>query len=340
MSLDEKVGQLLMAHFHGEAANEEARVLVEEVGVGGIIYYNWANGLTSMEQVKGLSQGLQKMAKVPLLIAADQEGGRVERLRFKKFPANREVGESGRQETAEEVGFEIGTQLMAAGINMNLAPVVDVDTNPKNPVIGNRSFSRDPERVAAFGKSALRGYEKAGVIATLKHFPGHGDVTVDSHAGLPKVEKGMQELEAVELLPFARLAKEAKAIITAHILVPAMDEKNCATLSKKILGYLREELGFEGVIVSDSLVMDGVLDQCGSVEIAAVRALEAGCDLLILGGKLLNGSHAGFEMTVQDVKKVKQAIVKAVEEGRLSEERVDEAVKRILFLKRSGGAPL
>ena len=180
---------------------------------------------------------------------------------------------------------------------MNLAPVVDVDSNPNNPVIASRSFGADPERVAAFGARALSGYKEAGVIATLKHFPGCGDVAVDPHEDLPVIRKTKEELERVELLPFARLASSADAIMTAHILVPALDPDHCATLSKKTLAYLREIIGFDGVIVADSLVMEGVVKQCGTVDEAAILALEAGCDFLILGGKLLVGARAGFELT-------------------------------------------
>jgi len=216
---------------------------------------------------------------------------------------------------------------------MNLAPVVDVNSNPRNPVIGVRSFGDSPEKVAAFGKQSLEGFKQARVIATLKHFPGYGDVAVDPHEDLPVIRKSKEELEAVELLPFAKLASSSDAIMTAHILIPALDLENCSTLSEKTLTYLRETIGFQGVIVADSLVMDSVLKNCHSVDEASIRALNAGCDLLILGGKLLVGEHTGFELTTADVQRIHGAIVEAVKSGRISETKLNRAVTRILKLK-------
>ncbi len=339
LSLEEKVGQLLMVHFHGEVANEEARALIQDTKVGGIIYYNWSNTLGSPEQVRVLSEGLQRLAKansIPLLIAADQEGGVVARLSegFTKFPGNGAIGQVGDSHLAKRAAFAMGQELQAVGINMNLAPVVDVNSNPRNPVIGIRSFGEDPEIVSDLGRGALEGYKEAQVIATLKHFPGYGDVAVDPHEDLPVVRKTKEELEQVELLPFARLGSLAEAIMTAHILVPALDAENCSTLSEKTLTYLRETIGFQGLIVADSLVMEGVVKKCHTVDEAAILALKAGCDILILGGKLLNGEHSGFELTVADVQRIHGAIVNAVKSGRISEARVNQATQRILDLKR------
>jgi beta-N-acetylhexosaminidase len=199
-----------------------------------------------------------------------------------------------------------------------------------------RSFSDDPETVATFGAYALQGYKEAKIISTLKHFPGHGDVSVDSHEELPVIYKSQAELEQCELLPFAKLSGKfgpsADAIMTAHILVPALDPDNCSTLSATTLSYLRETLGFQGLIVSDSLVMRGVLSNCPSVDEAAILALNAGCDLLILGGKLLTTEHQE-ELTVMDVQRVAQSIFQAVLDGRITESRVDAATQRVLAVK-------
>jgi beta-N-acetylhexosaminidase len=340
MSLEEKVGQTLMVHFHGELINDDAKTLVQDTKVGSIIYYNWSNGLTSPAQVQALSAGLQRLAKenripIPLLIAADQEGGVVARLQsgFTSFPGNRALGETSDPNLAELSALAIGQELQAVGINMNLAPVVDVNSNPRNPVIGVRSFGDDPETVIAFGKKSLAGFKQAAVIATLKHFPGYGDVAVDPHEDLPIIRKSKVELEQVELLPFAKLASSADAIMTAHILMPALDSENCSTLSEKTLGYLRNVIGFQGIIVADSLVMDGVLKKCHSVDEASIAALNAGCDLLILGGKLLVGEHTRFELTTADVQRVHSSIVKAVKSGRITEAKLNRAVERILKLK-------
>lgn len=340
MSLEEKVGQILMVHFHGEVANDDAKILVQDAKVGSIIYYNWSNGLTSPAQVQVLSAGLQQLAKenripIPLLIAADQEGGVVARLQsgFTSFPGNRALGETSDPNLAKLSALAMGQELQAVGINMNLAPVVDVNSNPRNPTIGVRSFGDHPEIVIAFGKKSLEGFKQAEVIATLKHFPGYGDVAVDPHEDLPVIRKSKVELEQVELLPFAKLASFADAIMTAHILVPALDPENCSTLSEKTLGYLRNVIGFQGVIVADSLVMDGVLKKCHSVDEASIAALNAGCDLLILGGKLLVGEHTGFELTTADVQRIHSSIVKAVKSGRVTEANLNRAVERILKLK-------
>ena len=341
LSLDEKVGQILMVHFQGENANENARILVEDVKVGGIIYYNWSNGLHSPQQVENLSANLQKLVKnnrlpLPLLIAADQEGGRVCRLKngFTPLPSNQTLGLTGDSEIAEAYAELAGQELLAVGINMNLAPVVDVNCNSHNSVIGDRSYGDNPEIVLAFGEKAVSGYKKAGIISTLKHFPGHGDVGVDSHVDLPVVNKTLDELMQVELFSFAGLASSADAIMTAHILVPALDPENCATLSNKTLTYLRQELGFQGVIISDSLVMKGVLKKCQTIDKAAIQALVAGCDMLILGGKLLIEGNVSQEITPSDVQRIHSSIVDAVKTGRVTQERLDDAVDRVLKLKR------
>lgn len=339
MTLEEKVGQLFIVQFHGEVANEDARLLIQEIKVGGFIYYNWANGLTSPEQVKNLSQELQELAKknpkpIPLFIAIDQEGGIVSRLNqgFTVFPGNKALAMTGDPDLTEASAFAMGEEMKAVGINMNFAPDVDINTNPKNPIIGIRSFGDDPAVVCFLGKKALDGYHKAGVITTLKHFPGHGDVEVDSHESLPTIHKSLERLKQEELVPFMRLASDTDAVMTAHILVPALDNENCATLSAKTLGYLRE-IGFKGVIIADSLVMEGVIKQGHTVEEAAIRSLIAGCDILLLGGKLLAGEKRDYELNALDIQRIHRAIVEAVMSGRIPQKRVDEAVQNILTLK-------
>lgn len=340
LNLDEKIGQVLMVHFQGENGNVEAKRLVQEIHVGAIIYYNWSNGLHDPEQVLSLSCDLQELASrtrlsIPLIIAVDQEGGRVARLRngFTSIPSNQAVALFGDPDTAKSNALTVGKELRAVGINMNLSPVVDVNSNPENPVIGDRSFSSDPKVVTAYAEKALEGYKEAKIIAVLKHFPGHGDVTIDSHADLPVVNKSITELESIELLPFAKLALAADAIMTAHLLVPALDPERCSTLSKPTLDYLKETLRFKGLILSDSLVMNGVLKQCGSVEEAAIQALIAGCDILILGGKQLVGNDTSLELKAEDVSKVHEAIRRAINTGRISETRLDDAVEKILKFK-------
>lgn len=336
MSLEQKVGQLLIVHFPGKEVNEEARILVQEVGVGGIIYYEWANGLESPQQVQNLSNGLQKQAEIPLFISADQEGGRVARLKagFTVFPGNGALGRIDDPRLSELCAYAMGKEMRAVGVNLNFAPVVDVNCNEKNPVIGNRSFGASTQKVTEHGKSALKGYKRAHVLTTLKHFPGHGDVTSDSHESLPVVSKSREALKAMELYPFEQLAPFADMIMTAHILVPALDANNCATLSGPILkDLLRSELGFQGIIISDSLIMEGVLSQCRNLEEAALRAFNAGCDMIILGGRQLVGQRMHYELTVQDVKRIHQFLVDAVKKKFISEAELDASVERILLLK-------
>lgn len=345
LSLEEKVGQLLMVHFHGQEANEDARRLIQEAHVGGIIYYRWSNGLISPQQVRNLSQGLQQLARqtahqVPLLIATDQEGGLVNRLKegFTTFPGNYALGQTENWQWGEESAWMMGQELKAVGICLNFAPVVDVFSRPSNPIVGIRSFGSDPEKVARWGQCVLRGYHKAGVLTALKHFPGHGDVQVDSHEALPYVTKQRAELEQVELIPFRTLAKDADLVMTAHLSVPALDEEHCVTFSKKAVeNLLRKELNFSGVVATDSLAMQGALSQCASVEEAALKSLEAGHDLLVLGGKQLLTSQDGFEITVEDVIKLHRFLVDAVKQGILSQERLDQSVQRILDLKQRDG---
>ncbi len=345
MSLDEKVGQLLIAHFHGDEANEEAQILINQVCIGGIIYYEWANGLSSPSQVQELSNGLQKLARegrsgIPLFISVDQEGGRVCRLKsgFTVFPSNWTIGQAQDPQLAERCAYAMGTEMRAVGINVNFAPVVDVNSNPQNPVIGTRSYSSSSEVVAEFAQCALNGYHRARVISTLKHFPGHGDVTSDSHDTLPILDKSKEELLCVELYPYQRLIQDADMVMTAHILVHALDADACATFSQKILrDLLRSELGFQGVVISDSLIMKGAMDQNSSIEEAAMRAFNAGCDILLFGGRQLVGKQVNHELTAEDIARIHRFLVNAVKEGQISEERLDASVKRILDLKSKYG---
>ena len=340
MSLEEKAGQILLVHFHGETANEDAKTLVQKIHVGGFIYYNWANGLNSPQQVQTLSQGLQELAQksrlsIPLLIAIDQEGGLVARLTqgFTIFPGNKALGMAGNPGLAENAAYAMSQEMQAAGGNLSLSLIGDININQRNPVIGIRAFSDKPDEVVTFARSALQGYQRAKMRSCLKHYPGHGDVEVDSHADLPFVRKSKEELDKVELLPFAQLAPQVDAIMTAHIVVPALDPDHCSTLSKKSLDYLRNELGFQGVIIADSVVMEGVLKESGSVDEAVIQALNAGCDFISLGGKQLLAGQTGLELTVTDVQRIHGKIVDAVKSGRVSEERLNQAVQRVLVLK-------
>lgn len=345
MTTKEKIGQLLMVHFNGNYANEEAELLIKQAYVGGFIYYNWANGLDSPLQVSNLSNGLQKIAqltkhRIPLLIAVDQEGGRVQRLKegFTSFPSNQTVGSSGGPLLARVSAEAIGRELKAVGMNMNLAPVADVNSNPNNPVIGSRSFGDNPQDVSKYVFQAIQGYNHVNIISVMKHFPGHGDVIVDSHFELPKLDKSIEALLQVELYPFIESMQVSPAIMTAHILLPQLDPINCVTLSPAIItGLLRERFGYKGVIITDSLVMQSVLNQCDSIDAAVIKAIQAGCDIILLGGKQLNGCQQDFELTPLEVLRIHARLVQAVNEGEISLTRLNESVDRILSLKSHWG---
>lgn len=326
LTIEEKVGQIMMCHFNGEIANEDARFLIQDLHIGGIIYYRWANVLSSPEQVKKLSASIQEIARIPLFIAIDQEGGRVTRLKegFTIFPAAKTFTDPNE---VKKAAFIMGQEMKNVGINLNLAPVVDVDSNPLNPVIGDRSYSNDPNKVVCLARKAIEGFHEAGLMTCIKHFPGYGDVQIDPHEGLPVVNKTIEQLEETELVPFRQLS-ESDAIMVAHIMMPALDKVNCTTFSKKSLDFLKEDIGFSGLIISDSLVMNALP---GSIEEIAIKAFNAGCDILLFGGKLLNGSNK--ELTPEDLTRVHKTLVAAIKSGVISEARLNFSIQKILSIK-------
>ncbi|MGE0669672.1 MAG: glycoside hydrolase family 3 protein [Parachlamydiales bacterium] len=338
MSVEEKVGQLFIAHFHGEAANKEAETLVQGAKIGGIIYYNWSNGLSSPQQVHTLSCGLQELTMhnpnpIPLLIAGDQEGGIVARFKsgFTEFPGNGALGQTNDLDLVEDVALAMGKELRAVGVNMNLAPVVDVNSNPRN-AIGIRSYGDQPQTVTDHGRRTLQGYQKTGVMTVLKHWVALCDSEVDSHLDQPICSKPLEVLREVHMRPFAELAPLTDGIMSAHSLVPALDAEYCSTVSKKSMDYLRDVVGFDGVVMTDSLVMKGVLKGDLSIEEVAVRALEAGCTILLFGGKALVGT-VEKELGPEDILRIHQYIVDAVRLGRISMELLDRNVEKVLKLK-------
>ncbi len=326
-SLEEKVGQLLMAGFEGSELNADARTLITTYHVGGIIFYRGRNGLTSPQQVHTLCHSLQRTAKIPLFMGIDQEGGGIFRIRegFTLLPSNRDLAEQGDATAVYAMGKIVGEEMKGVGLNMNFAPVVDV-ADREGAVIGHRSFGSDPQQVTELGGAMMWGLMDGGVTPVLKHFVGYGSATLDSHQALPTVE-----MSPNALVPFARLASEAPAMMTAHLRLPALDRRHCVTLSRAIItGLLREELGFDGVVITDSLTMHGVLEEAGSLEEAAIRAVEAGCDVLLIGGRSLAGD-AWYPL--KNAERIYHALLGAVRSGRLTEERIDESVERILRLK-------
>ncbi|MGH3734407.1 MAG: glycoside hydrolase family 3 protein [Micromonosporaceae bacterium] len=346
MTLEEKVGQLFVMVAHGNHATEPsaadratnrsnygvetAKEIIDKYAPGGLIYFTWSHNLEDPEQVATLSNGVQAAATgrdgraaVPLLIAIDQEHGVILRLRppVTMFPGAMPLG-AGRDESQAYRAAEVtGTELRAMGINQNYAPVADVNVNALNPVIGVRSYSSDPSLAARMTAAQVRGFQRgAGTIATTKHFPGHGDTDTDSHTGIPIIDHTRTEWEQIDAPPFqAAIQAGTDMIMTAHILVPSLDPTlDPATLSKPILtGVLREQLGFTGVVVTDALNMQGVRDKYGDDRVP-VLALKAGADMLLMP-PLMDVAY--------------DAVLQAVRDGEISEDRIDASVRRVLELK-------
>jgi beta-N-acetylhexosaminidase len=281
-------GQLLVVGFDGLDAPAELCRAFEAGERAGVVVFrrNLGEGAAGLERLSRTCAAFAQSspAGLPPLIAIDEEGGRVARLGppALRLPPMRQLARAGDPVLVERVGAAIGRELRSLGVTMNFAPVVDVDTNPDNPIIGDRAFGADPEEVVRFAAAYLRGLRAGGVASCLKHYPGHGDTLLDSHLALPTVEHDRARLDAVELVPFRRLASLADSMMTAHVLYPALDAQRPATLSARIASeLLRDEIGFEGVLFSDDLEMRAMEGHGGFGE-AAVAALRAGCDLLLV----------------------------------------------------------
>ncbi len=330
MTLEQQIGQTFMVGFHGHTPSSDVLDLIEKRQVGGVILFT--RNVHDAAQTQALTSSLQAHARAaghrfPLLIATDQENGLVQRFgaAITPFPGAMALGAAGSAELAREVAKATGQELRALGVNMNLAPVADVNNNPANPVIGARSFGEDPEMVARLVAASVEGYRAAGVIATLKHFPGHGDTATDSHVALPVVPHTLERLERIELLPFRRgIAVGADAILTAHLALPQVTtdgDTTPATLSADVLtGLLRRQLGFTGVVVSDCLEMEAISQGVG-VAAGAVQALGAGVDLVLV-------SHRAERQRA-----ALAAVRTAVERGELTSMVIQQAVERVLRLK-------
>ncbi len=329
MTVEEQIGQLLVVGFQGTCVPQTLRELIEHHHVGNIILFS--RNIQDTHQLLDLTHSLQAIAKAaghrsPLLIMLDQENGMVRRLGqdATTFPGNMALGAIGSEQIAYEIAQATGRELKALGINMNLAPVVDVNNNPANPVISVRSFGTDPQQVARLAVATVKGYQEAGIVSTLKHFPGHGDTSVDSHLALPTIPYTFERLEQVELVPFRRCIQAgADCVMIAHIYFPALmqDKALPATVSPIIIqGLLRQQLGFNGVIISDCMEMNAILRTVG-IEQGSVMALQAGTDLVLI-------SHI-YERQLASL----VAIQAAIQAGQLSRETIHRAAERVLRLK-------
>jgi beta-N-acetylhexosaminidase len=334
MTLEQKVGQMLLVSFAGQHLDGAIAAMLDELQPGGVALFS--RNIATPAQTVGLIRGVRGHdlrvggVRVPMFVAVDQEGGNVVRLRSQAtvLPTAMALGATNDPTLARAVGRTLGRDLVAWGFNMNLAPVLDVNSNPKNPVIGTRSFGADPERVAAIGTAYIAGLAEEGVVAVAKHFPGHGDTDVDSHLGLPVLQHDRARLDAVELLPFARaFAAGLPAVMTGHIALPQIAEAADlpATISPAVLtGIVRRDLRWDGIIMTDGLEMHGVVDRYGSGE-AAVQAVLAGADVVMVLWNPLTK------------REVRTALLRAVHEGRLPSARIDDAVRRVLAQKARAG---
>ncbi|MCY6369368.1 beta-N-acetylhexosaminidase [Clostridium ganghwense] len=328
--LEEKLGQMIIVGFNGYEVNPDFRKLIEDYKIGGVILFE--RNIQNSKQLLNLNNSIKSINsknKLPLFITVDEEGGRIERLPkgSTKFPSNKVIGRVNDEKISYEIGKVIGTELKAFGFNMNLAPILDIYSNPKNKVIGNRSFGTEPKIVSTLGTATMKGLQDANVISVVKHFPGHGDTNVDSHIGLPVVNYDKQRLDNFELIPFKNAVdKGADAVMTAHIVLPKIDiNKKPATLSKKVLtDILRNEWKFNGVIITDDMEMDAIANNY-SIKNAAVEAVKAGADVVLV-------CH-----TLEKQIEVLQELKKEVNCGQLSMKRIDESVKRIIKLKEKYG---
>jgi beta-N-acetylhexosaminidase len=313
----ELVARLFIAGFESGSASEADLFKLIQQGLGGVILFS--RNLPDLDTVLDQNQRLiDASRKRPLVISIDQEGGRVQRLGapFLQLPPMRVFGQGADAGLCRRAGLQLGRELAAAGFGMDFAPVMDVDTNPANPVIGDRAFADDPLLVARLGAAFGTGLQEAGVAAVAKHFPGHGDTHVDSHLGLPVVERDLARLRSVELAPFAEAVRQGlSGIMLAHLLVPALDEKLPSSLSESVYRLARDELHFKGLLVSDDLEMKAVADDPGVVP-AAVASIRAGADGVLI-------CHRP-ELTARAI----DESVRAVERGEISRAAIEASNRR------------
>ncbi|MBX7059327.1 MAG: glycoside hydrolase family 3 protein [Leptospirales bacterium] len=332
MSLEDKVGQLIHIGMRGKDASGAVLNDIRRYRPGGVILF--AVNLGDAGRIRALNEGLQRASVaasgIPLLISIDQEGGRVVRVGpdgVDQFPAAMALGQSNDPTLVEEVGFMTGYQLRKLGLNLALAPVLDVNSNPANPVINTRSFGSDPERVANIGLALARGLRASGNIPTVKHFPGHGDTNVDSHLDLPVVHKSLESMRAMELAPFrAAIGEGAEIIMSAHIVFENYDSQNPATLSPRILkDLLRGELGFRGLVMTDAMEMNAISRRYAR-GMAARKAFQAGADIVLLTS----------DGTI--IREMYDSLLRGFQSGELSVDDLNQAVLRQVRLKFLRGA--
>ena len=326
MTTQEKVGQLLVAGIGGTEAGEDGLQAIQDYQVGGVILFG--RNVESVQQLADLTNELKTLNgdNTPLFLCVDQEGGRVDRMPPEVDDLSSAYDYIAAGGDPLERGKVLAAQCAAFGFNLDFSTCLDIWSNPDNTVIGDRAYGSDPHTVTSAGLAVNQGLEQGGVIPVVKHFPGHGDTSTDSHVDLPVVDKTAEELEEFELIPFqAAIDEGTPCVMVAHILMTQIDPDLPASLSPKVVdGLLRQEMGYDGVVCTDDLTMGAISNTYGMGE-AAVMAVEAGCDLLLV-------CHEADNLTA-----ARDALLSAVDAGRISMERLDESVYRILSLKQAYG---
>ncbi|WP_179632035.1 beta-N-acetylhexosaminidase [Clostridium peptidivorans] len=326
MTIDEKIGQMLMVGVEGYNLNDNSKKLIKEHKVGGFIIFD--ENVQSTEQLLALVNSLKKENadnNIPLFFSLDEEGGKVTRMpkEFKRLPTNKAVGQINNSDFSNKIGRTIADEIKSFGFNMNFSPVLDVNSNPKNPVIGSRSFGANSDIVSNLGVETMKGIQSENVIPVVKHFPGHGDTSVDSHIGLPTVNNDLNRLKSFELVPFTKAIENgADAVMIAHILLPKIDKDNPSSMSKIIItDILRDNLKFDGVVITDEMTMGAIIKNY-NIGKAAIKSVNAGTDIILVGHDYNNEIE------------VINALKDAVSKGEISDKRINESVHRILKLKQ------
>ncbi|WP_055070183.1 beta-N-acetylhexosaminidase [Clostridium massiliamazoniense] len=328
MTLNEKIGQLFVVAFEGKELNSNIKELIEKYKVGGVILFD--GNVSDIKQTVSLINNLKSVNsnnKHPLFVSVDEEGGRVTRIpvEFKRMPSSADIGRTGKVEIAENAGNIIGESLRILGFNVDFAPVLDIYSNPQNTIIRGRSFGNDVNIVTKMGVAEVKALKENSIIAVPKHFPGHGDTSIDSHIGLPIVHKSLSELKNFEFKPFEEaINNRADAIMVGHIVLSEIDKNNPASLSKDVIEILKKDLKFEGLVVSDDMTM-GAITKNYNLEDSVLKSINAGIDLVLVCN--------GFENQVKSINRVKEAL----STGELTEERLNESIYKILKLKYKYG---
>ncbi len=322
---------MIVSGFEGTSLNARTEELIVEQGIGGLILFE--RNYKNPDQLRQLVNDLQSLTAdnaeiLPLFISVDQEGGRVTRLGkpFTQFPSMSCLGQANSDDLAYRFGLAMGKEMRAVGVNMDYAPVLDVHSNPDNPVIGHRALNSDPGKVARLGTEVIRGFYDAGVIPVGKHFPGHGDTSQDSHLTLPRVERTRESLEQTELIPFAHaIGHGLEVIMTAHVVYPAWDAERPATFSRSIINdVLRNSLRFDGLVMSDDLEMQAIEDKLESIP---ELGTQAGIDVFLICHDL------------EKVNALQDSMIHGIESGKISRANIEQSLARIFKVKEKLKAP-